>query len=36
MNTTPGHETVLLELDAAADPIAALKSGKSVVERVAS
>ena len=36
MAATPGRETVLLELDAAADPIAALKSGKAIVERVAS
>lgn len=35
MAATPGHETVLLELDAAPDPIAALKAGKAVVERVA-
>lgn len=35
MAATPGHETVLLELDVAPDPIAALKAGKAVVERVA-
>lgn len=36
MAKTPGHDTVLLELDAAPDPIAALKAGKAIVERVAS
>ena len=34
MLSTPGHETVLLELDAAADPVGALTEGKAVVERV--
>ena len=36
MQATPGRDTVLLELDAAADPVVALKSGKAIVERVAS
>ena len=34
MLKTPGRDTILLELDAAADPVAALKAGKAVVETV--
>jgi len=34
MLKTPGRDTILLELDAAADPVAALKAGKAVVEKV--
>jgi inosose dehydratase len=34
MLSTPGRETILLELDAAADPVGALREGKAVVERV--
>lgn len=34
MLATPGKDIVLLELDAASDPVAALKSGRAVVEAV--
>ena len=34
MLKTPGRDAILLELDAAADPVAALKAGKAVVEKV--
>jgi sugar phosphate isomerase/epimerase len=34
MLKTPGRDLVLLELDAAADPVTALKAGKAVVEKV--
>lgn len=36
MEATPGADTILLELDAAPDPIAALKAGRAIAERVAS
>ncbi|SHF49316.1 inosose dehydratase [Kaistia soli DSM 19436] len=36
MLATPGCETVLLELDAAPDPVAALRAGRAVVERARS
>jgi inosose dehydratase len=36
MLLTPGRDTILFELDAAADPRAALTAGKAVVERVRS
>jgi len=32
MLATPGRDTILLELDAASDPVAALKAGRAVVE----
>jgi inosose dehydratase len=34
MLATPGKDTILLELDAASDPVAALKAGRGVVETV--
>jgi inosose dehydratase len=34
MLETPGRDIVLLELDAAADPVAALQSGRTIVEAV--
>lgn len=34
MLTTPGKDIVLLELDAASDPVAALKAGRAVVDAV--
>jgi len=34
MLATPGKDTILLELDAASDPVAALKAGRAVVESV--
>ncbi|MCT9083556.1 sugar phosphate isomerase/epimerase family protein [Streptomyces fulvoviolaceus] len=33
MSRTPGADTVLIELDEAADPVAALRAGKAVAER---
>ena len=34
MLATPGKDTILLELDAASDPVAALRAGRAVVESV--
>jgi sugar phosphate isomerase/epimerase len=34
MKATPGKDIILLELDAAPDPVAALKAGRAVVDRV--
>jgi len=34
MLATPGRDTILLELDAAPDPVAALKAGRAVVDAV--
>jgi sugar phosphate isomerase/epimerase len=36
MLATPGKDTILLELDAASDPVAALRAGRAVVESVRS
>ena len=33
MSRTPGAGTVLIELDEAADPVAALRAGKAVAKR---
>ncbi|KOU78033.1 hypothetical protein ADK57_01235 [Streptomyces sp. MMG1533] len=33
MARTPGAETVLIELDEAADPVAALRAGKAVAQQ---